>query len=242
HLLESDYYKNRLTTPLYRRNGALEPIGWEEALDIAAERLTAIRRESGPAAIFLYRSGGSLGILKSLSDYFFEKFGPVTVKRGDICSGAGEAAQMLDFGDCDSLDLFDLLHSKNILLWGKNVFTSSPHTIPVLRDAAARGARLALVDPVHHKTASLCDLFVQPRPGGDFALAMAVARTLFEEGWADPDAARYCDHLGGFRALVESRTVAAWCEAADVGVDAARELARRLGPDKPCAILVGWGM
>src|SRR5262249_13476526 len=142
----------------------------------------------------------------------------------------------------DSHDLFDLLHSKNILLWGKNVFTSSPHTIPVLRDAAARGARLALVDPVHHKTASLCDLFVQPRPGGDFALAMAVARTLFEGGWADPDAARYCDRLGGFRALVESRTVAAWCEAADVGVDAARELARRLGPDKPCAILVGWGM
>src|SRR5262245_43194069 len=242
HLLESDYYKVRLTTPLYRRNGALEPIGWDEALDIAARTLTAIRDESGPAAIFHYRSGGSLGILKSLTDVFFERFGPVTVKRGDICSGAGEAAQMLDFGDCESHDLFDLLSSKHILLWGKNVFTSSPHTIPVLREMAARGAALALVDPVHHKTASLCDLFVQPRPGGDFALAMAVARVLFEEGWTDPDAARYCDHLDEFRALAESRSTSAWCADADVPLSTARELARRLGPGKPCAILVGWGM
>src|SRR6185436_18671430 len=107
----------RLTTPLLRKDAELVPIGWDEALDIAAERLTAIRRESGPAAIFHYRSGGSLGLLKSLTDHFFERFGPVTVKRGDICSGAGEAAQMLDFGDCDSHDLFDLRNSKNILLW-----------------------------------------------------------------------------------------------------------------------------
>jgi anaerobic selenocysteine-containing dehydrogenase len=242
HLLESDYYKDRLTTPLMRVNGEFTPVGWDEALDLAAEKLTAIRRESGPAAIFHYRSGGSLGILKSLSDYFFEKFGPVTVKRGDICSGAGEAAQMLDFGECESHDLYDLLHSKNIILWGKNVFTSSPHTIPVLREAATRGASLALVDPIHHKTVSLCDVFHQPRPGGDFALAMAVARILFDEGWTDPEAARYCDHLEEFRALAQSRRVEDWCRAADIDSRAAHDLAKRLGPGKPCAILVGWGM
>src|SRR5712691_2899684 len=99
HLLESQSYRERLTTPLYRENGELKPISWDWALDIAAERLTAIRKESGPAAIFHYRSGGSLGLLKSLTDYFFETFGPVTVKRGDICSGAGEAAQEADFGE-----------------------------------------------------------------------------------------------------------------------------------------------
>ena len=93
HFLESEYYRDRLTAPLYRKNGEFHPIGWDEALDIAAERLMAIRGESGPASIFHYRSSGSLGLLKSLTDYFFERFGPVTVKRGDICSGAGEAAQ-----------------------------------------------------------------------------------------------------------------------------------------------------
>jgi len=145
-------------------------VSWDEALDFAARELLRIRAESGPAAIFHYRSGGSLGALKHLSDYFFEKFGPVTTKRGDICSGAGDEAQMLDFGEEDSHDIFDLLSSRNIILWGKNPVISSPHLVPVLKDA--RASKL-LIDPVWHKTARLCDAFVQPRPGGDFSLAMA---------------------------------------------------------------------
>ena len=232
----------RLTTPLVRREGRFEPIGWDEALDLAASRLDAIRRESGPAAIFHYRSGGTLGALAHVVDAFFSHLGPVTTKRGDICSGAGDHAQIEDFGEEDANDLFDLPNAKHVLLWGKNVFTSSPHTIPVLKQARAGGAKLTLIDPVAHKTATICDAFVQPRPGGDFALAMGVARALFERGWVDPDAAAYCDHLDAFRAMAMSRSVEAWCEAADVAGDVALELARQLGPGKPTAILVGWGM
>ncbi|WP_437310733.1 molybdopterin-containing oxidoreductase family protein [Sorangium sp. So ce388] len=240
--LETQYSPERLTAPLLRKGGELTPVSWEEALDTAAEQLLRIRSESGPAAIFHYRSGGSLGMLTGITDAFFARFGPVTVKRGDICSGAGDAAQLTDFGEEDSHDLADLKNARHILLWGKNVFTSSPHTLPVLREAKARGAELALIDPVHHRTASLCGAFYQPRPGGDFALATAVARVLFDEGWTDPRAADYCDHLDAFRALACSRSVAAWCRDADVPEAAALDLARRLGPEKPTAILVGWGM
>ncbi len=240
--LDTQYSPERLTTPLVRRGDLFEPLSWDAALDLAAERLTAIRKESGPAAILHYRSGGSLGLTKHLSDYFFERFGPVTVKRGDICSGAGDAAQELDFGEEESNDLFDLLNAKNILLWGKNVVTSSPHTVPVLHDAKANGARIVLIDPVHHKSAQLCDTFYQPRPGGDFALAMAVAGVLFERGWTDPEAPRYCDRFDEFRALAMRRTVGEWCAGADLPEGAAEDLARRLGPGRPAAILVGWGM
>jgi anaerobic selenocysteine-containing dehydrogenase len=241
HFLPVHHSPERLTQPLLRVGEDHVPIPWDEALDLAAERLGAIRRESGPAAIFHYRSGGSLGMLKMLSDWFFELLGPVTVKRGDICSGAGEAAQEADFGACDSHDLGDLLNARNILLWGKNVFVSSPHTIPVLREARARGARLALVDPVHHRTAELCERFWQPRPGGDFALAMAVGRLLFERGAVSPRAAERCDNLPAFHALAVSRDVEAWCRDADVPVEAAEDLASRLAAG-PTAILVGWGM
>src|SRR5204863_6782827 len=86
HFLPLQYGPERLTTPLLRRNGELEPVSWDQALDHVAERLLEIRRASGPAAIFHYRSGGSLGMLKMLADHFFERFGPVTIKRGDICS------------------------------------------------------------------------------------------------------------------------------------------------------------
>ena len=242
HFLPLHYSPERLTKPLLRRGGELVPVEWDEALDFVAERLTAIKRESGPAAIFHYRSGGSLGLLKYLSDYFFALFGPVTVKSGDICSGAGDAAQTIDFGEEESHDLFDLLNSRSIVLWGKNVFTSSPHTLPVLREARAKGARIVLVDPTSHKTRTIADAFWQPKPAGDFALAMGVARLLFERGWTDPEAATYCDHLDEFRAMAMTRSVEAWCEEADVPVAAAEDLASCLGPNKPAAILVGWGM
>lgn len=80
---------DRLTTPLLRKNGRLEPASWEEALGFVAERLLAIRKESGPAAILHYRSGGSLGLLKSVVDYFWELFGPVAVKSSTSARARG---------------------------------------------------------------------------------------------------------------------------------------------------------
>ncbi|HEY0483967.1 MAG TPA: molybdopterin-dependent oxidoreductase [Kofleriaceae bacterium] len=239
--LRRQYAPERITTPLIRRSGSLEPATWDDALDLIAARLTAIKRESGPAAIFHYRSAGGMGIVKHVTSYFFELFGPVTDRQGDICSGAGEWAQNTDFGDFEISDPSDLLRARQIIVWGRNVYVSWPHSIPLLREARARGAGIALVDPVHHRTAELADRYWQPRPGGDFALAMAAARLVFERGWAHADAARWCDHLDGFRALAGSRPVAAWCREADVPEDAAADLAARLHAG-PATILVGWGM
>ena len=232
---------SRLTTPLLRKGGELVPVGWAEALDVAAERLLAIRRESGPAAILHYRSGGSLGLLKTVVDRFFELLGPVTVKRGDICSGAGDEAQMTDFGEEDSNDLFDLESSKGILLWGKNANVSSVHLLPLLRQVRKTGTRIVLIDPIRNGTANVADDVILPRPGGDFALAMAAAGLLFERGLADPEAASYCDHLDTFRALVASRSAARWTEEAGVTLEEADLVASTLAA-RPCNIQVGWGL
>lgn len=239
--LDRQYSPERLTTPLLRRNGVLEPATWDEALDFIAERLVAIRRESGPAAIFHYRSAGTMGFVNSVTSYFFEQFGPVTDRTGDICSGAGEWAQTTDFGDFEMADPSDLRNAKQIIIWGRNVYVSWTHLLTFLREARAAGAGVVLVDPVHHRTAELCERAYQPRPGGDFALAMATAHVLFDRGWTHPDAARWCDHLDAFRALVESKPLAAWCAEADVGVEVAEDLARRLH-EGPATILVGWGL
>src|SRR6186713_3058884 len=67
--LDRQHDPARFTTPLLRRGGLdtpLQPVGWDEALDVAAQRLLAVRAEWGPAAILHYRSGGSLGMLKVL--------------------------------------------------------------------------------------------------------------------------------------------------------------------------------
>lgn len=47
------WHPDRLTTPLIRRNGTLQPVTWDEALDLVAARLGAIKAESGPDAIAL---------------------------------------------------------------------------------------------------------------------------------------------------------------------------------------------
>jgi len=241
HFPELQAAPHRLRQPLLRRDGALVPVSMAEALGVAAERLTRIRAESGPAAIFHYRSGGSLGLLKHCADRFFEHFGPCTTKIGDICSGAGEAAQELDFGVSDSNDLFDLRHSRHIVLWGKNPFVSNVHLVPLLREAKARGASITLCDPVAHRGASLADAWLQPRPGTDLCLALGVARALFDGGHVPDAAALACDNLDAFRALAGCRTVQEAAARADVPEQAVRDLALRLA-DGPTAILVGWGV
>src|SRR5437660_11548271 len=66
--LERQYSPDRITRPLLRNaRGELQPVSWDAALDFAAERLLQIRKESGPAAIFHYRSGGTLGALAHLA-------------------------------------------------------------------------------------------------------------------------------------------------------------------------------
>lgn len=240
--LERQYDPDRLTAPMERQvDGSYRAIGWDAALDRIARTMLRIREESGPAAILNYRSGGSLGVMKHVIDYFFERFGPVTIKSGDICSGAGDEAQSTDFGVEEAHDLFDLLHSKTILLWGKNPQISNVHLLPVLKRAREQGARLIMIDPVRHRGAELCDTVLQPRPGGDIALAAGVMRRLFERGRVDPDAASYCDHLDALRASVEAHPLEHWAGLADVSVEQLTELADAYA-DGPSAILVGWGM
>lgn len=240
--LTRQYAPDRITSPLVRRDGELVPIGWDEALDLAAEKLLDARDRLGPASILHYLSGGSLGILKAASAYLFEQLGPVAVKRGDICSGAGEWAQERDFGVSDSNDLFDLLNSRTIVVWGKNPHVSGVHLLPVLRDARAAGATLIGVDPVRTKSAGMCELFLQPRPGGDGALALGVARWAVEHDRVAPDVAERCDDLDGYLALVGERTVAERAREAGVEPAELEAFAERYVEHGPSAILVGWGM
>jgi anaerobic selenocysteine-containing dehydrogenase len=253
--LARQYDPSRLARPLLRRgadrpgargasrfDAPLQAVPWDEALDLAAQRLRAVREQSGPAAVLHYRSGGSLGLLKPVADFLFERFGPVTVKHGDICSGAGEQAQLTDLGVSDSNDLFDLLHARCILLWGKNPHTSNVHLLPVLREARARGCALAGLDVAPTRAAELCDPFLRPRPGADFGLAMGLARWLFDHGLVDPQASSWCDQWDAYRELVHRRPFEEWVAAADVPAHDAARLAEIYGTRRPGAILVGWGL
>ena len=56
HLHQFIHSKNRLTEPLLRKDGHLQPVSWDEALDVTAAALARARDTTGPA---------SLGVLSS---------------------------------------------------------------------------------------------------------------------------------------------------------------------------------
>ena len=70
HLHEFIHDPARLTTPLMRKNGGLEPVSWDEALDATAAAFSRIRASHGPDA---------LGVLASAKctneeNYLLQKF------------------------------------------------------------------------------------------------------------------------------------------------------------------------
>lgn len=242
--LERQYSRERLTQPLMRRSRSegLQPVSWEEALDYCAERFLAIREESGPAAVLHCPSGGSLGLLKKLGTLLFQEFGPVSEKVGDICSGAGEAGQVLDFGICESHDIFDLYNSRSIIVWGRNIHASSVHLVPILVEAQRRGAKIIGVDVVRTRMARLADTFLRPNPGCDAALAFAASSLALERGLHVPDAADFCDNYAEHCAMLRERTPSEWAELAGVTMAEVEEIVQALTVNRPCAILVGWGL
>jgi anaerobic selenocysteine-containing dehydrogenase len=239
--VDRQHSDTRLRTPLLRQDGELVPVSWQEALDLCAEKLIETRRDYGPEAILHYQSGGAMGYLKGLISVFFEQFGPVTIKRGDICSGAGEWAQEADFGLSDSSDHTDLLNSRLIVVWGKNIHTSSVHLLPTILEAKRAGAVIVGIDPVPTRTARIADLFLCPRPGTDAQLALGVASHLAQHGGIDPEAASYCDNLEQFLEMAGAVSFEERMSRCGLSPEAGLEFAELYRRHSPSSILVGWG-
>lgn len=46
--------EDRLTSPLLRKNGKLEPVSWKEALSFIAEKLSTFKKEFGPESMSVF--------------------------------------------------------------------------------------------------------------------------------------------------------------------------------------------
>jgi assimilatory nitrate reductase catalytic subunit len=183
----------RLTSPLLRRvrDSQLEPVTWEEALDFAAERLSAIGTEHGRDALGIFGGGG----LTHEKAYSLGKFARIVLQtphidyNGRFCMSAAAAASQRAFGVDRGLPfpLADVAHTDVILLVGSNLADTMPPALRYFTAQRENGGRLIVVDPRRTRTAEQADLHLQPVPGTDAALAAGLLHVLIAEHLIDEE-------------------------------------------------------
>lgn len=82
--MRTDRRRPRLTTPLVRRDGELQPSSWEEALTTAAAGLRAVKDEHGGTALGLM----SCSKATNETNYLAQKFarGALSTNNIDSCN------------------------------------------------------------------------------------------------------------------------------------------------------------
>lgn len=243
--LERLYSGERLKKPLKKVMGQFVEISWDEAIDVIVEKLRRVIETSGPLGIAHVHDCGYSGLSKSVDAMFFNHLGGVSVESsgGSLCWKAGIVAQKMDFGTQKGHDAEDLSKSKCMILWGRNPVATNIHFVKAMRAVQKNGGRVICIDPFKTKTAKLSDWHIPVKPGGDGALAFAMARILIDSGKIDR--AFIDQHTIGYEAylkevmafdmsLVESRT--------GLALEEIKRLADVYSSAEPASIVLGYGM
>jgi anaerobic selenocysteine-containing dehydrogenase len=187
------HHRDRLTTPLMRTNPkgsgdpGFRPIGWDEALDLVADRLKSIAAADGPEAVaFAVTTPSGTAIADSFGwiHRLVHAFGsPNLVFATENCNWHKDFTPLLTWGAGSGMP--DYAHTGLILLWGFNPAATWLSQVSPIREAQRRGARLVVIDPRRQGLARSADLWLGLRPGTDGALALGLAHLLLERGGAD---------------------------------------------------------
>jgi anaerobic selenocysteine-containing dehydrogenase len=245
--LDRVYSPDRLVHPLRRvgprGSDQFERISWDDALDEIATRLHDVIDRHGAEAVLPFSDAGNQGVLAmlGLSSRFFHHLGASRLVRA-LCGPTVGAGMSMTNGSPLSLDPLEIVHSQLIVLWATNTRLTNRHLWPTIDAARRDGARLVVIDPIRTATARAIDpdrgdRFLQPRPGTDIALMLAIMHVLIREDLVDHD--WIGQHTAGFDELSEH--VAAWTpeRAAHITGLAVRdieEFARDYGTIRPAVI------
>ncbi|WP_206795543.1 molybdopterin oxidoreductase family protein [Amycolatopsis sp. MtRt-6] len=231
----------RLTTPMLRVGGALEPVSWDFALDHVARELRETQETHGPDGVAIFGGGG----LTNEKAYLLGKFARVALGTSQIdyngrwCMSSAAAAGIKAFGADRGMPfpVTDLKQADVVLLAGANPAETMPPFTQHLR-----GADLIVVDPRRTPTAELASLHLAPAPGTDLALALGILHAVVEGGHLDQSYVD--DRTSGF---AEMWRIAAswWPERAErvTGVSAAdmRLAAEKLAGARNAYVLTARG-
>ena len=249
-------HPSRLTYPMIRKDlGAKprKPVGisgfrrasWDEALDLAAEKLAGIARENGGDALGTFCSAKAT----NEDNYLFQKFirGVFGTNNIDHCSRLCHAASVAGLqitlgSSAMSNSIAEMKDLEVLLITGSNTSETHPVISTFLREAVVKnGAKLIVADPRQIEMTQFADIYLQHKSGTDVVLFQALAHVIVKEGLVDQG---FLDNrvegLEAYLPSLESYTPEYAEEICGVPAEQIRQAARLYGSAGAAAIY--WGM
>ncbi len=194
------YGKDRLTQPMLRKNGVLEPISWDEAIDTVAERIM-----KNPAGFGFYSSGQST-IPEGYAKVKFMKGGlssNQTEPNARLCMASAVTGYISTYGVDEPAGCYDDFDACNVLLmWGNNMAEMHPVLFSRILDRQTRGDDVTIIDlgTRRTRTSEFSDQYLEFRPQTDLAIANCIAQQLIAKGsWDKSFVENHC----AFRADID---------------------------------------
>jgi formate dehydrogenase major subunit len=181
-------HPDRLTSPLIRVDGELQPATWPETFAYLAKRLTAIKNEHGSDAI----AGISSARCTNEENYLLQKLIRVVLGTNNIdccarvCHSPTAYGMQKSFGTgaaTNSID--DIKQTEFILLIGANPTAAHPVTGAKIKQKVMKGTPLIVIDPVKTELARYANWHIQLRPGTNVAVLNMMAYFIISEGLVD---------------------------------------------------------
>ena len=239
----------RLTKPLKKMGDKQVEISWEEAFDLAAEKIRECVEAHGPE--FVMRCSGApvnydaRDGLNALMNAIGSGSATGSASQCSLPRSLGRTAVAGVKGEPD----FE--RAKLIVLWGANPLASHRlggfcgyERIHELVDRAVkRGSRVVCIDPVKSETAERCIEWVAVKCGTDAALGLAIISHIIDKELYDKEFVEgYC--LGFTELAQHVKNLTPEWAAPICGVPAAeiRRLAEMIASIRPAAICDGNGL
>ena len=208
--LAFEFDDQRPQSPLIRSGprggGRWRRVSWDEALDYIADKLHETIETFGGRGIALSdRSGPFIDLTRT----FLGALGsPNYFSHDASCGGNVHNAARSIYGFGHEGLIFDLAHTKHLVLYGRNLLESlMVKEAKAFMAAVANGMHCTYIDPRATITACKSTRYWQVRPNSDYALNLAIIHEILErEAYDKAFVERYVSGMDYLREAVRDTT------------------------------------
>ena len=170
--------RKRITTPLMKKDGKLEPVSWNEALKAVADQLRPLSgQKDGIAAIVSTKLPAET--LTAFKDLFAHNEIVTTTEEGMPTASVTKFAEKQGSFE-GKLDV--LSNADTVLCIG--VDAGRTHMVAgfMFKRNMPKGTRLINIDPEENELNDLANLYLKPKAGSDLALILGLQAVIVKEG------------------------------------------------------------